>query len=328
MSPSSERRSASGDPRLSVVVLTYQSGASLERCLASLQPQVDALGGELLVIDNDSADDTVEVARRAGIEAVPTGGNLGFAAGCNVGARHASGDLLVFVNPDSVVDDGCLAALVDAADEDGRWGPLGGRAHHPDGSYDRRSVLGRPSLRGAIAFASAIDMVFRGSAVLDPEHGPTELPASGPPVPVPAVSGALLAMPRPLWDRLGGFDECYFLYGEDVDLSLRATALGWQPVVVPEAGYVHVGGVSTSSISLRDILLYRGKVELYRRHLSPLAARIAIIALQVGTALRGAGVYIPVERIAARGRPWWELFRARRAWRQGYRDRQRPSART
>jgi N-acetylglucosaminyl-diphospho-decaprenol L-rhamnosyltransferase len=307
-------------PGVSVIVLTYDSAASLPACLASLRPQVTALDGELVVVDNDSTDATVEVARDLGVHPLATGANLGFAAGCNVGARAAAGATLVFVNPDAELDEGCLLALMAALEEAPDVGLAGGRAHTHDGSYDARCALGRPSLWGAVAFATGMDAAFRHHPRLDPEHGPATLPAEGSVVGVGAVSGALLAVRRPVWERLGGFDERFFLYGEDVDLCLRAARLGMRTVVATAAGYRHTGGASSSG-GTRDELLHRGKVELYRRHLSPAASGLAVAALQVGALLRGAAAFLPGARLSGRGRRWWELFTTRRRWRTGYAER-------
>lgn len=313
------RADVGGDTlRPSVIIVTYRSAATLAACVDALRPQVRDARGDVLVVDNASPDDTVAVAVELGLDVLETGANLGFAAGCNIGADKVSGDLLVFVNPDTIVAPGALRALLDVACERPRAGPLGGRAHHADGSYDRRSVLGHPSLRGAILFAVGASTYLRGSPRFDPEHGPPHLPADGRRQVVPAVSGALLASPRALWAGLGGFDERFFLYGEDVDLSVRAVAAGWQPTVVTDAGYQHLGGASSVATGDAGVLLYRGKVELYRRHLRPTAARVAVAALQLGTLVRGVPTIVPVHSVARRARPWWELFRLRRRWRTGY----------
>lgn len=308
------------DPRcpISVIVLTYESASTIERCLTALGPQAATCGAELIVIDNGSTDDTVSIARRPGVEIMEVGQNLGFAGGCNRGAARASGETLLFVNPDCVVDDGAIAAVLEAMDGTDDVGPVGGRGHHPDGRYDPRSVHGRVSVRGALAFACGLDKVFRGSSCLDPEHGPKHISAGAPVRSVTAVSGAFMAIPRGLWSRLGGFDERFFLYGEDVDLCLRASRLGWTPAIAPAAGYTHIGGVSSGNSRTRGELLYRGKVELYRRHLSASSARIAVWGLKAGTALRAAPSLAPFPSLAARAHPWRELFRSRAQWSEGY----------
>jgi N-acetylglucosaminyl-diphospho-decaprenol L-rhamnosyltransferase len=306
-----------GRPPVSAIVLTFRSASTLGDCIRSLEPQVTAVGGELVIVDNASPDDTVEVARNLGHEPVISSGNLGFAAGCNLGARHASGEVLLFVNPDAVLDAGCVQAVLDVMAATGDIGIVGGRAHMEEGAYDPRCVLGVPSLRGSLTFAFGLDTMFRHHPFLAPEQGPADLRVDRPFVTVPAVSGSLLAVARPAWKRLEGFDEQFFLYGEDVDLCLRAGSGGWRTVVATGAGYRHVGGVS-SSPGLRDILLYRGKVELYRRQLSPSTARVAVTALQAGTLLRCAVGVVAGPRHTDRAHRWRHLYRTRRAWREGH----------
>lgn len=304
-------------PRASVIVLAYNSAATLDACLTALRPQVDELGGELVVVDNASEDDSAEVARPHADRVVRSDVNRGFSGGCNLGVANSDGEVVVLVNPDTELDPGCLESIVTVAG-DGVHGPVGGRAHHEDGSFDSRCTMGRPRLRGAMSFAVGLDTLFRGSAWLDPEHWPTEVDTATRVVEVEAVSGALFGVDRRLWDELGGLDEGYFLYGEDVDFCVRASGAGRRPAVATRAGYTHVGGMTADATSRRRVLLHRGKAELYRRHLPGPAARTAIVALQVGALLRGIPAMLPAGGIADRARPWLQLFRRRREWRGGH----------
>ncbi len=306
-------------PALRAIVVTHNSAEPLPVCLRTLQPQLADVGGELVVVDNGSHDDSVAIARRHGATVVEVGRNVGFAAGCNLGAQGAAADLLVLVNPDAQLDDGCLRGLLEVRGRHCSAGPIGGRARLADGGHDARAVLGRPRLRGALFFALGLDAPFRGSRWIDPEHGPRSLPDhDGDVVPVEAVSGAVMAVPRDLWSRLQGFDERYYLYGEDVDLCLRASAIGWNPVVAGAAGYTHVGGMASDGSHERRVLLHRGKVELYRRHLGPWSARLAIVALQVGALVRGVAAVAVGTDVGRRAAPWLQLYRARHAWRRGH----------
>jgi N-acetylglucosaminyl-diphospho-decaprenol L-rhamnosyltransferase len=313
-------------PSPTVVVLTHASARTLPSCIDALRPQVAEVGGQLLVVDNASPDDTVAVAARLGVDVVATGGNLGFARGCNLAAESADGEVLILVNPDAVPDPGCLGALLSAVRDDPGAGPIGGRARFADGTYDPRCVLGRPCLRGALGFATGLSTLLPRRRLTAPEDGPPWLPADGGLIDVEVVSGALMAVPMGLWRVLGGFDERYFLYGEDVDLCLRAQALGWQPVVATRAGYSHVGGASSSTSRARDVWLHRGKAELYYRHLGPRSARLAVSALQAGAGLRGLAARAPRESIACRGRRWADLHADRALWRDGYRYSPFPTA--
>ncbi len=306
-------------PRASVIVVAYNSAATLGDCLATLAPQVDALGGEVVVVDNASGDGSGDVAAAAGARVVRSEVNLGFAGGCNLGAAASDGEVVVLVNPDADLDPGALEVLVQTTQ--GPVGPVGGRAHHRDGTFDARCTMGRPRLRGAVAFALGLDTLWRGSSWFDPEHGPRHVGPSHEVVPVAAVSGAVMALGRPLWDRLGGLDEDFFVYGEDVDICMRAARAGAPPVVAAGAGYHHVGGMTIDGTPRRRILLYRGKVELYRRHLARPSSDLAVWCLQVGALVRGLPARLPLGIDPSRAAPWSELFRNRRQWRGGHTGR-------
>lgn len=301
----------------SVIVLAYDSADTLGVCLQALTGQVEDLEAELLVVDNASRDRSAEVGRRAGARVLRSQVNRGFAGGCNLGVRASRGEVVVLVNPDTNLDPGALRVLVETAAH-GPVGPVGGRAHHDDGTFDQRCVMGRPLLRGALAFALGVDTMLRGSRWFDPEHGPVNVEVDVGVVPVDAVSGAVMAIRRDLWDELGGLDERYFVYGEDVDLCLRAAAAGRQPVVATAAGYHHVGGMAVDATIRRRVLLHRGKVELYRCHLATPAAALAVACLQVGALLRGLPALLPDNPASDRARPWLDLFRRRGSWRRGH----------
>lgn len=325
MTPAQRPKPAGRSVPATVVVLAYNSADTIGACLRSLRPQVDDLGAELVVVDNDSSDESASIAERFGAEVVLAEVNLGFAGGCNLGARAGDGDVVVLVNPDSQLDPGALATLAEVA-RDERRGPVGGRAHHPDGTFDARCVMGRPHLRAALAFACGLDTLARGSW-FDPEHGPSDLPEHGV-VKVAAVSGAVMAVERSLWEVLGGLDEDFFVYGEDVDLCLRAAAAGRPPAVAAAAGYTHVGGMATDGTTDRRILLHRGKVDLYRRHLRSPWDGVAVACLQVGALARGLPALLPESRATLRAKPWLDLFRRRREWRLGHGAAPRPGIRS
>jgi Methyltransferase domain/Glycosyl transferase family group 2 len=122
------------------------------------------------------------------------------------------------------------------------------------------------------------------------------------------VTGLLMLVRRELWERLGGFDEDFFMYGEDVDLSLRAAQLGYRPCITPNAVVVHHGGASAPSTGARLVLLLTGRVTLMRKCWTSPRARVGTRLLLLGVALR-----------AAAGRDGWRhAWRDRRQWAAGY----------
>jgi GT2 family glycosyltransferase len=208
-------------PSLGVVVLAYGDEPWLTACvdavLASRGVEVD-----LVVVDNGcTATDLAAVRDRADLRIVTPGSNTGFAGGCNLGARHVTGDHLALVNSDCLVEPDTLAALAAVADEPGT-GPV----------------------MASIRFADRPDVLNSGG---NPVHvlgtcwagGIDELETRTSPYDVTSASGACVLLRRALWDRLEGFDETYFAYLEDTELSLRCWRLGLASRCVPTARALH-----------------------------------------------------------------------------------------
>ncbi len=212
-------------PTLSVLIVAWNSREELARTLPALLPELGE-GDELIVVDNDSSDGTADVAAALAPAAriVPSGGNLGFAAGCNEGARHASGDLLVILNPDASPRPGFGEAIRRPWLEERGWAAW--QALVADGDGRTINSAGNPVHFTGIVWAGG--------------HGRPlgEAPPAGE---VAALSGACLAVPRRTWERVGGFPKRFFLYHEDVDLSLRLRlgggALGIEPAAVVDHDY-------------------------------------------------------------------------------------------
>ena len=209
---------------LAVVIVTYDSASDLERALPAV---LDQLGedDELVVVDNSAGGATAAAARRLapGARVVEAGANLGFAAGCNTGARASAAPLLLFLNPDAVPGPGCLERLRRAGATNPGWGAWQALVTLPDG--ERLNTSG-----GVTHF---LGMGWAG------QHGQPVSAAPAEPVEVSFASGAALVVRRSAWQSLGGFDEQYFMYGEDLDLSLRLWLGGWGVGLVPAARVAH-----------------------------------------------------------------------------------------
>jgi N-acetylglucosaminyl-diphospho-decaprenol L-rhamnosyltransferase len=233
---------------VSVVMVVYMTGEALEQSLACVL--ADPLVDELVVVDNGSSPTEAErlraLAERDGRVALVRGhGNVGFATGANLGANTAKGDLLVFLNPDAFLQPGCVAALVREIQDQPVPCIVGGRVLNPDRTEQRG---GR---RGEITPISAL-LSMSGLAKAVPAWGRFEvhweedvLPEQV--APAPTISGACFCMRREDFDRVGGFDEGYFLHVEDVDLCWRVRQEGGQVLFHPKAEVVHIGGASQTS---------------------------------------------------------------------------------
>jgi len=312
-------------PGVSIIVLTYRSARYIEACVASLRAAVGEVPAELIIVDNDSRDETPEVARKAAPDArvVETGNNGGFAYGIHEGVDRARFPWLVFVNPDAQPSPGSIAALLEAGLADERRGIVGGRCAAADGSTDPRSWWGRPSLWSTFCFASMLSTLLPGSRTFDPESPRPWSERATETRGAPIVTGGFMLVSRRLWDETGGFDRGFFMYGEDADLCLRAAALGYRPAVTGRAVFVHEGGGSSTSIGKLK-LLFTGKATLLRRHLRPGTRGLAVALLASGVLLRATLGRVLSVRAQRQGRPttsgddWRLLWQARRDWTSGW----------
>jgi GT2 family glycosyltransferase len=211
-------------PRLSVVVVTFNSRGVVGRTLAAVREQIGPRD-ELVVVDNASTDGTPDAVAELAPDAklVRGGTNLGFAAGANAGAARASGELLVFLNPDAVLEPGFAEAIRRPLVEARGWAAWMGLV-----TAEERSVVNTSG--GVVHFTGIAWAGEAGRPAGEVDPAPRE---------VAFVSGACLAIPRETWERAGGFPADYFMYCEDVDLSLRLRLAGERLGVEPAARVDH-----------------------------------------------------------------------------------------
>jgi len=207
-------------PSLSVVIVTHDSAPTLPRTLPAIVAELRS-GDELIVADNASSDATRDVAAELapGARLIARGVNDGFAAACNAGAAAANGELLLFLNPDNVVATGFRDAIELPLLDGCGWGAWQGLVTAGDGSSINSSG-------GVVHFTG---IAWAGDAGRPCSAAPGERAE------VAFPSGACLAVPREIWERLGGFSEPYFLYHEDTDLGLRLRLLGLAAGIEPAA---------------------------------------------------------------------------------------------
>lgn len=301
-------------PDLSVVVVNYNTRDATSACLRSVVQAASAVDLELIVVDNGSADGSVAAfaSQFPGATVVDAGENLGFARGVNRGVRSAAGSWLLLLNPDTIVLPGSLRVLLDFAEAHPEYGVYGGRTLRPDGGVDPSSCWGAPSLWSLGMFATMLSTAFKRSRVFDPESlGRWDRDSVRE---VPIVTGCLLLIRRADWERLGGMDEDYFLYGEDAEFSLRAGRAGLTRVIVPDAVIVHEVGGSSDAGGEKGCMVMAGKVTLLRKTWSRAGAALGVRLLVAGVGVRAA-----LEVVTRRARtPWRTVWRRRADWREGY----------
>jgi len=208
---------------VAVVVVTHQSADHLSGLLQALTPQLRE-DDELAIVDNASTDGTPELARSLHERArvIETNANLGFAGGCHVGAESTQAPLLLFLNPDSQPQPGCLDRLRAAASEHPEWG-----------AWQAAVLLDDEHINSSGGVVHFLGIGWAG----DCERPISALPEEDREIPFP--SGAAMVVRRGAWTELRGLDRDYFMYGEDLDLGLRLWLAGHRVGLVPAARVTH-----------------------------------------------------------------------------------------
>lgn len=301
-----------GKPGVHGVVVTHNSRSDITRCLLSLESQWADL--QVTIVDNASTDGTPQTIARDVPDArlFSNETNAGFAQAVNTAVAQAEGfEFVLLVNPDAVLRADTIDALLALAMRFPNAGLYGGRMSDLHGALDSTSCLARPSVWQAMAFGLGLS-VIRGAPVLDPDSlggwartGTRE---------VPVLTAGCLLISAELWRRLGGFDPVFFLYGEDVDLCLRARTLGARPMFTDYAAYAHKGGGSSASSAHRMVLILHGKATLIRKHMGRRSAAFSLAMLSAGVALRAA-----LEAVTGRKPVVWKAVWSERAsWSRGW----------
>jgi N-acetylglucosaminyl-diphospho-decaprenol L-rhamnosyltransferase len=255
-------------PTLSVLIVAWESRDDLRQTLPALLPELGE-DDELIVVENKPGDGSAEVVRELAPEArlVQMGRNTGFAGGANAGAEMARGDLLVILNPDAAPQPGWGQAIRRPWREGRGWAAW--QALVADGTGDAINSCGNPVHFTGIVWAGG--------------HG-KPIGSAPPAGVVTAASGACLAIPRVEWERVGGFPAEFFMYHEDVDISVRLRMTGATVGIEPTAVVNHAYDFSASADKWR--WLERNRLAfLVRTYPAPLLALLAPVLLATELAL-------------------------------------------
>jgi GT2 family glycosyltransferase len=306
VNPSSNTPQIAADrPRVSIVIVSWNTRQLLRECLQSVRVAVrDFSGGaEVVVIDNASHDSSPEMVRQEfpEVDLVCNTSNPGFAAANNQGIRRTRGRYVLLLNPDTVGRAGflrLLAAFLDAHPETGAVGPrvVGAQGEHQVSCYPL-PTLGREMWR-----------LFHLDRIRPRGIYPPSFFEATTPQPVESMLGACLLVRRDALEDAGLLDERYFIYTEEIDLCRRLQDRGWQLYWIPESVIVHYGGASTTQVALRMFVeLYRSKVQYFRKHFGRRGA-IGYKAVLVAAALPRMGLATVAMAVRPADREKWRAL--------------------
>ncbi len=239
-------------PEISVIIVTYHSADVIGPCLDSVA-EAGVLSREVFVVDNASADGTAEIvrARQPAVRLIANAENRGFAAANNQAIPLCRGRYLFFLNPDAVLEGPCLETALRYMDARPEVGLAGTKVVYPDGAPQETISLRYPGEK----------------------HAADEL--AGLRGPIACVLGASMIARAELVREIGGFDEDYFLYGEDQELCLQVRRRGYEIGYIAEATVRHIGGHSETNAAAADKWGRKARAEylFYRKHYRPETVR-------------------------------------------------------
>jgi GT2 family glycosyltransferase len=257
---------------LSIIIVSWNVSALLSACLNSIRASAPQCSLEIIVVDSASTDDSVPMLREhhPDVTLIAETENVGFTRGCNIGMQAARGRYLFLLNPDTEIVGDALDALVRFMDAHPDVGIAGAHTLNSDGTYQstRRRF---PTLATAI-FESTWLQSIAPRAVLD-RYYVNDAPRDAT-LEVDWVQGSALIARREVLEQIGGLDEGFVMYSEELDWCKRAKAAGWRVMFVADAFIIHHGGRSSEQVApRRHILFQQSKLRYFRKHHGRFAAQ-------------------------------------------------------
>lgn len=276
-------------------MVSYHTGPALIEAVGAVIADPDIF--ELIIVDNGNSYAARErlsqlVSEHDRIRLIQSQGNIGFAKGCNYGAKMARGTHFLFLNPDAVIEAGAAAALAQCVDAQEGLALVGGRLSDINGNEQRGARRNELTpLSALVSFTPLHKLPFFKSLHLDGQPMPER------PVPIPVVSGACLMMSRQSFADVGGFNAEYFLHVEDIELCRRVRKMGGVVMFHPGANVMHYGSTSRARRQDVEFNKFRG----FYRYFSDYSDGILSKALTVLAA--------PFMFAAIMGRAWYLVIR-------------------
>lgn len=300
---------------LSVCIVSWNVRPYLEKCLIALPSALSGLKYEIIVVDNASSDGSAVLAERFPfVRWVQNDANVGFARANNQAIQLSQGRFLCFLNPDTEPQPGSLRLLARYLEAHPDVGVVGPQLRYPDGTV-QPSRYRFPSVTVALAESTPLEWHWPQNPWARhyrcADRSPDEEQE------VDWLNGACLLVRREVIEQVGGFDEGYFLYSEELDLCRRARDAGWRVVYVPQAVVIHHEGRSSEQvIAARHVHFNRSRVRYFRKFHGPVAAGVVKWGLRTEYALESAleglkwvlGHKRPLR--AQRVRAYWNVIRS------------------
>jgi GT2 family glycosyltransferase len=266
---------------LSVIIVNYNVKFFLEQCLHAVHRAIAALQAEIIVVDNHSTDGSVEYLQPLfpQVKFVSPGQNLGFGKANNLALNQASGRYILFLNPDTIIPEDCFVKCIQFFEASHNAGAIGVRMLDGSGIFLPESKRSFPTTAAAFYKLMGLSSLFPRSprfnqyalGYLDDQHDHR----------VEVLAGAFMMIRKAVLDKSGGFDENFFMYGEDIDLSYRLEQAGYENWYYSGTSIIHFKGESLKKWSSNHVkVFYEAMMVFVRKHYGSkgLPLRLALLA--------------------------------------------------
>ena len=232
--------------QLSIIIVNYNSKLLLEQCIDSIKEAIQQLSCEIIVVDNNSTDGSREYlpAKFTGVKFIFNDQNTGFAKACNKGFKNSSGQYILFLNPDTILTKTCLTDCLSFFKAHPDAGAVGVRMVDGKQTFLKESKRGFPSPATSFYKLFGLASIFPGSKTFA-KYYQGHLPEQENNA-VEVLSGAFMMVRREVFEKVNGFDEDFFMYGEDIDLSVRINRSGYKNYYLGKIRVTHLKGGSTT----------------------------------------------------------------------------------
>jgi len=283
--------------QLSIIIVNFRVRYFLEQCLHSVDQAIKHLEGEVIVIDNNSGDGSIAYLKPSfpWVRFIELSENIGFAKANNLGLKQAKGEFVLFLNPDTIVAEDAFTKSIGCFQQHQDVGALGIKMLDGSGRFLKESKRGFPSPLTSFYKLTGLANLFPHSSIFARYylgHLSNEQDSE-----VEVLAGAFMMLRKSLLDEIGGFDEIFFMYGEDIDLSYRVSQAGMKNYYLASSSIIHFKGESTRKGSLNYVkIFYQAMILFVHKHYQGAGAFLFRSFLKIAIWLRaffavGAGFF-------------------------------------
>jgi GT2 family glycosyltransferase len=279
--------------QLSVIILNYNVRYFLEHCLKSVQKAIENLDAQIIVVDNNSPDDSCEMVKTLfpKVILIENNENAGFPKGNNIGVQQAKGKYICILNPDTVVAEDTFEKILAFAEKQEKLGIIGCKLIDGTGKFLPESKRGIPTTWVAFGKIAGLYKLFPKVKKFQKYYAQhLDENSTGQ---VDILVGAFMVLQKATYEQLGGFDERYFMYGEDIDLSYSALKLGLQNYYFAETAVIHYKGESTVKNQKYRQRFQEGMELFYAKHMK--SASFFTLFMKIGM------VFFSISKMKSKG---------------------------